>query len=78
MNFRSSRRVLSTTLTVTLGIITSTFLSHFSPILDAAAMAAPADSTFPDIQSYWGQPFIRNLAEQDIVTGYPDNTYRPE
>ncbi len=41
--------------------------------------AASAQSTsFPDTQSYWGQPFIQALAKRDIVTGYPDNTYRPE
>ncbi|NJL77715.1 MAG: S-layer homology domain-containing protein [Richelia sp. RM2_1_2] len=36
-------------------------------------------STFPDVPSdYWAQPFIRGLAERNIITGYPDGTYRPK
>lgn len=39
--------------------------------------AAP-NAQFPDTQNHWAQPFIATLAEQGIVTGYPDGTYRPE
>lgn len=36
-------------------------------------------STFPDVApDYWAQPFIRGLAERNIITGYPDGTYRPK
>lgn len=49
------------------------------PVALAATPAnAPANTSFPDTQNYWAQPFIHNLAERNIVTGYPDNTYRPE
>jgi hypothetical protein len=40
--------------------------------------ASAAPTNFPDTQNYWGQPFIHALAERNIVTGYLDNTYRPE
>lgn len=32
---------------------------------------------FPDTQSHWAQPFIAALAERNIITGYPDGTFRP-
>jgi hypothetical protein len=47
-------------------------------IASIPALAAPTDPSFPDIQSYWGQPFIQALAERGIVTGYLDNTFRPD
>jgi S-layer homology domain len=47
----------------------------------AQAPASPnptANTSFPDTQNYWAQPFINALAQRKIVTGYPDNTFRPE
>jgi len=36
-------------------------------------------TTFPDVPSnYWAQPYIQRLAERNIVTGYPDGTFRPQ
>jgi len=43
-----------------------------------ATAQAPAVPSFPDTQNYWAQPFIYALAQRKIVTGYPDNTFRPE
>lgn len=38
-----------------------------------------AQETFPDVPpDYWATPFIVALAQEDIVTGYPDGTFRPE
>ncbi|MEL6398966.1 MAG: family 10 glycosylhydrolase [Cyanobacteria bacterium J06626_4] len=31
-----------------------------------------------DIQGHWAQPCIEYLVQQDIVSGYPDDTFRPE
>ena len=46
--------------------------------LDTYAQSSPA-TTFSDVQpNYWAQPFIRGLAARNIVTGYPDGTFRPE
>lgn len=35
-------------------------------------------SSFPDVEpNYWARPFIEGLAQEDIVVGYPDGTFRP-
>lgn len=40
---------------------------------------ALAQSNFPDVdRNYWAQPFIERLAAQNIISGYPDGTFRPE
>lgn len=79
MKFRSSKRALTTALTLTLGIATSAFLPSLQPILASdATVPSSTEISFPDTENYWGQPFIHSLAERGIVTGYPDNTYRPE
>lgn len=40
---------------------------------------AEAQTTFPDVEpSYWARPFIEGLAAQNIISGYPDGTFRPE
>ncbi len=46
--------------------------------LDTYAQSSPT-TTFSDVQpNYWAQPFIQGLAARNIVTGYPDGTFRPE
>lgn len=38
-----------------------------------------AQNNFPDVDAnYWAQPFIERLAAQNIISGYPDGTFRPE
>ena len=49
----------------------------------AAPLVAPAPAAaqpnFPDVSSnYWAQPYIRAMAERDIVGGFPDGTFRPD
>jgi|GEM_PF-631412 len=40
---------------------------------------ALAQSIFPDVPSdYWAQPYIQTLAQEGIVEGYLDGTFRPE
>ncbi len=42
------------------------------------AQSSP-QSTFPDVEpNYWAQPFIKGLAERNIISGYPDGRYRPK
>ncbi|MEL6383501.1 MAG: S-layer homology domain-containing protein [Cyanobacteria bacterium J06626_18] len=42
-------------------------------------LSAHAQTTYSDVTpDYWAQPFIQELSEADILTGYPDGTYRPE
>lgn len=78
MTFRSLHRFTIYWIGLTLGTVATAFLPYVSPILASTDVIAQADTVFPDIQNYWGQPFIRALAERDIVTGYLDNTFRPE
>lgn len=65
------------------------FDAQFKPKLASQAIAsaiaqAPARSpqpsiptTFPDIQGHWAQAFIQALADQNIISGFPDRTFRP-
>jgi S-layer homology domain len=77
MNFRSPRRSTVCLVALSLGIATSAVLPHVHSSLTAPAVAQ-TNSSFPDTQNYWGQPFIQALAERNVVTGYLDNTFRPE
>ncbi len=39
---------------------------------------AQQKSAFPDVKSnYWASPFIEGLAQEEIIVGYPDGTFRP-
>ena len=41
------------------------------------AQSSP-QSTFPDVKpDYWAYPFIKGLAERNVITGYPDGRYKP-
>ncbi len=58
-------------LLVALGVIASTVI----PV----GMAAPslAKPQFYDAQGYWNQACIEELAQQGIISGYPDGSFRP-
>lgn len=56
------------------GAIAPFMLTVNSPVAVAQTNGEP----FPDIQDHWAQPFIRTLANEGIVEGYLDGTYRPE
>ena len=48
-----------------------------APLVTSAP--ARAQTNFSDVEpSYWAQPFIERLAAQNIISGYPDGTFRPE
>ncbi len=59
------------------GLSTGTLVALAVPN-STPAIAASNTASFPDTQNYWAQPFIESLAEKNIVSGYPDGTYRPE
>jgi hypothetical protein len=44
----------------------------------ALATAPSPAPRFSDTQGHWAQPFIQSLADQSIVAGYPDSTFRPD
>ncbi|MFE4105799.1 S-layer homology domain-containing protein [Almyronema epifaneia] len=42
-------------------------------------LSAEAQTVYPDVAAdYWAQPFIQQLSQADILTGYPDGTFRPQ
>jgi hypothetical protein len=59
-------------------IITASLAIAAAIPLVTNAQSSP-QSTFPDVEAdYWAQPFIKGLAERNVITGYPDGTYRPK
>lgn len=45
----------------------------------ALLLSAEAQTAYPDVPSdYWAQPFIVQLSQAEVLTGYPDGTFRPE
>ncbi len=74
-----SRYISTLSVTIlTLGLAAGAIVPYFVTTSTPATAASSANTSFPDTQNYWAQPFIHNLAERNIVTGYPDNTFRPE
>lgn len=44
----------------------------------AWAESAWAQTNFSDVsESYWAKPYIETLAQQDIIKGFPDGSFRP-
>lgn len=78
MNFHSQYNSVFGVTLLTLGLATGALSPYFVGVPESARAAVPMNTSFPDTQNYWAQPFIQDLAERNIVTGYPDNTYRPE
>ena len=39
--------------------------------------APSGDQAYTDIQGHWAQSCIQRLSQQNILSGYPDNTFRP-
>ncbi|MBW4632271.1 MAG: fasciclin domain-containing protein [Iphinoe sp. HA4291-MV1] len=81
-------RRLSTVSTalVALGIITATVSPTLISGPASSQVTAPTTTpttapatNFPDVGAdYWAQPFIQALAGKNIITGFPDGTYRPD
>ncbi|MEG4998516.1 S-layer homology domain-containing protein [Microcoleus sp. B4-D4] len=62
-----------------LALIVSVSGASFVLNSQQAAAQQQAKSTFPDVpQNYWARPFIKSLAEKDIVTGYPNGMFKPK
>jgi hypothetical protein len=39
---------------------------------------APSGGSFTDVAGHWAEAWIEQLKEEQITSGYPDGTYRPE
>jgi S-layer homology domain len=72
--YDSALGVTMLTLGLAAGAIDPCIVTTSTPALAASS----TNTSFPDTQNYWAQSFIQNLAERNIVTGYPDDTFRPE
>ncbi|MBD2774011.1 fasciclin domain-containing protein [Iningainema tapete] len=66
---------------VSVGIVTPTIISHPASAQVTSPTTTPTTtiaSTFSDVDpNYWARPFIQALAEKNVITGFPDGTFRP-
>lgn len=52
-------------------------LSAIAPIF--SALPASAQANFSDVSlGYWARPFIEKLAEENVIKGFPDGTFKPD
>lgn len=52
-------------------------LSTIAPIF--SALPASAQANFSDVSlGYWARPFIEKLAEENVIKGFPDGTFKPD
>lgn len=77
MILNSSRWSATGVVFLTLGLATGAIVSLLPSTSSPVSAAPNADGNFPDTANHWAQPFIQSLAEKKIITGYPDNTYKP-
>lgn len=72
---------MSNSSSLTLGSAALLAIGMSASAVASLSISAPAlaQNNFPDVEpSYWAQPFIERLAAQNIISGYPDGTFRPE
>lgn len=66
---------------IALGVSTTTVYPLLISQTASAQVSAPTTAqatTFPDVgANYWAEPFIQALAARNVITGFPDGTYRP-
>ncbi len=63
---------------IAIGLMAGAFAPYLATAQAPAVPNTTANTSFPDTQNHWAQPFIQALAQRNIITGYPDNTFRPE
>ena len=66
---RISRALRPGSLWLSLGPLAAAIFMGFNPSVKA--------QTFSDIQGHWAEGCIDNLAAREIISGYPDNTFKP-
>jgi S-layer homology domain len=65
-------------LTATNPIATAIDNKNSSQTVATPANNQIAQSALSDVAGNWAEPFIRVLAEKNIIVGYPDGTYKPD
>ncbi|MFW6358272.1 MAG: DUF3370 family protein, partial [Chroococcales cyanobacterium] len=54
------------------------FLTHTSILVASLLnLATPSVSAFPDIETHWAKDCIAQMKPRNLVTGYPNGTFRP-
>lgn len=43
-----------------------------------ARISPPGQTTLQDVEGHWAQSFIQALATQNVISGFPDKTFRPD
>ncbi|MDV2994582.1 MAG: hypothetical protein N4J56_004236 [Chroococcidiopsis sp. SAG 2025] len=84
--FRRSSALSATLLAfgISVGVVSPNAISQSALAQDSGTPASPssaqgATTNFSDVGAdYWAQPFIQALAARDIITGFPNGTFRPE
>ncbi|CAN5221911.1 hypothetical protein BH10CYA1_BH10CYA1_07210 [soil metagenome] len=47
------------------------------PVYTSVQPATTGSSTYRDVQGFWGEPYISELASRGIIGGFPDGTFKP-
>ena len=63
---RTSKNAVFLTLGITANIVASIVIS--APVIAAE---------FSDVEAHWARPFIEALAEENVISGFPDGTFKP-
>lgn len=60
-------------------VISASAIAQESPVSPVSPSPTPSTTTnFSDVEAgYWAQPFIQALAARNIITGFPDGTFKP-
>lgn len=66
MPCRTSKSAVFLTLGITANIV--------APIVISAPVIA---AEFSDVEAHWARPFIEALAEENVISGFPDGTFKP-
>jgi len=67
-----------TALLIALGLTTGTVAPMVTTLVNPTPVFAQS-AGFSDVPSgYWARSFIAELAQRDIIAGFPDGTFRPE
>ncbi|NHM27721.1 hypothetical protein G7K71_12170 [Desulfofundulus sp. TPOSR] len=58
--------------------VTVDHLTMFAVFAVAKKASKPEVITFKDMRDHWAADTVRKLADMDIISGYPDGTFRPD
>jgi S-layer homology domain len=56
----------------------SSVIPNTRPLRVSEANKLAQGASFPDVQGHWARTFIEGLAARNIISGYPDGSFRPD